>query len=95
MTLRVSAAAEADLEDAVLYIAADNPDAAQRWLAEMWRRFEQLTAFPGTGVARYEVRPGLRLLPAGRYLILYSSADDGTVEIIRVLHSTRQWEDLL
>jgi len=95
MTLRVSAAAEADLEQVVVYISADHPPAARLWLAEMWRHFDRLAAFPGSGVARNELRPGLRMLPAGRYLILYTALDDGTVEIVRVLHSARQWRDLL
>ena len=38
--------------------------------------------------------PGLRMLPAGSYLILYQQVDKG-VEIARVLHGARQWQDLL
>jgi toxin ParE1/3/4 len=34
------------------------------------------------------------MLPAGSYLILYQQVDKG-VEIARVLHGARQWQDLL
>ncbi len=44
---------------------------------------------------RDTLRPGLRMLPAGRYLIVYLWLVDGGVEIIRVPHSARQWQDLL
>lgn len=46
------------------------------------------------GVARFDVREGLRMFPAGNYLILYAEVEAG-VEIVRVLHSARQWQKLL
>lgn len=49
---------------------------------------------PGLGVARPDVRPDLRMLPAGNYLILYCEIDGGA-EIVRVVHGARQWQDLL
>lgn len=49
---------------------------------------------PGMGATRFDVRHGLRLFPAGNYLILYREIDDGA-EIVRVIHGARQWQDLL
>jgi hypothetical protein len=37
------------------------------------------------GVAKPYIRPGLRMLPAGSYLILYQEVNKG-VEIVRVIH---------
>lgn len=49
---------------------------------------------PGIGVARPDIRPNLRLMPVGRYLIFYEVTVEG-VQIVRVLHSVRQWDELL
>jgi plasmid stabilization system protein ParE len=37
---------------------------------------------------------GLRLLPAGNYLILYYQVGEDA-EIVRVVHGARRWQDLL
>ncbi len=94
MTYRLRPLAEADLAGIVRYIASDNPEAARRWLDDMARHCENLGLMPGIGVARPDIRPDLRLLPVGRYLILYEMSADG-VDIVRVLHSARRWEELL
>jgi toxin ParE1/3/4 len=49
---------------------------------------------PGMGVARPEIRPDLRMFPVGSYVVLYPQVDDG-VEIVRVLHGARPWQDLI
>jgi toxin ParE1/3/4 len=86
--------AEADLEDIALYIAEDNVQAARRWIEDMHALCQQLGEMPSMGVAKSSIRPGLRMLPAGSYLILYQQVDKG-VEIAWVLHGARQWQDLL
>jgi plasmid stabilization system protein ParE len=45
------------------------------------------------GIARFDERPNLRMLPVGHYLILYQEIAEG-VEIARVLHSARLWREL-
>jgi toxin ParE1/3/4 len=94
MSYRLRPQAEADIEAIALYIAEDNPSAARRWYEDIYRRCQQIGEMPDIGVARPEVRPGLRSLPIGHYLILYRQTDEGA-EIIRVVHGARQWEDLL
>ncbi|MFQ8433747.1 type II toxin-antitoxin system RelE/ParE family toxin [Amaricoccus sp. W119] len=94
MGYRLLPAAEADIESIALYIAADDFDAALRWVADIERRCALLGDMPGMGVARPDVRPGLRLLPAGSYLILYQRTGEDA-EIVRVLHGARRWQDLL
>lgn len=46
------------------------------------------------GRARPELRPDLRSLPFGAYLILYRVIDDGA-EIVRVVHAARNLDDLV
>ena len=94
MSFRLRPEAEADIESIALYIAAGNPAAARHWFDDLHLRFQRLAGMPEMGVARDDVRPGLRLFPVGRYLILYR-LDGGHVEIVRVLHGARRWKDLL
>ena len=94
MGFRLLPAAEADIETIALYIAEDNPRAAQHWVESIEERCARLGDMPGIGVARADVRPDLRMLPVGNYLILYRQVADDA-EIVRVLHGARQWQDLL
>ena len=94
MSYRLRPQAETDIEAIVLYIAEDNPSAARRVHNELYRRCQQIGEMPGIGIDRSAVRPGLRSVPVGNYLILYQQTDNG-VEIVRVVHGARQWENLL
>jgi toxin ParE1/3/4 len=93
MTLRLTPAAEADLAEIADVIAADNPAAAQRWLDAMQARCARIAAMPGIGTARSDVAPGLRMLAAGAYLVLYRRIEGGA-EIVRVVHGARRWRAL-
>ena len=94
MGFRLLPAAEADIEAIALYIAEDNPRAAQRWVDGIEEHCARLGDMPGMGVARADVRPDLRMLPVSNYLILYRQVGNDA-EIVRVLHSARQWQNLL
>jgi toxin ParE1/3/4 len=86
--------AEADIEEIAIYISQDNPNAAIRWLDTLEAKFETIAEMPGMGILRGYIRPDLRSLAFGNYLIFYHEIDAG-IEILRVLHGARQWEDLL
>lgn len=94
MPFRLLPKAEADLAEIVEHIADDNPAAAWRWYESMLERCQRLGEMPGMGMAHFEVRPGLRTFPVGNYLILYREAETG-VDIVRVVHGARQWQELL
>ena len=94
MTFRLRPEAEADIERISLYIAKDNLAAAKRWLDEVELRCKRLGEMPGIGVARPDVRPNLRMLVMGNYLILYHVIET-EVEIVRVVHGARLWQELL
>ena len=83
--------ADEDLIDIWVGIAIDNPSAADRVLDAIQRRWQQLSLYPYSGVAREDIAPGLRSLVAGQYLTLYRVAADGIL-IIRVLHGRRRIE---
>ncbi len=49
---------------------------------------------PKMGVAHPEIRPDLRVFASGNYLLAYREVDGG-VEIVRILHGARKWQELL
>ena len=87
--VRFSAAAQSDLLDIVVFIARDNPRAAQDWLVAIEERCELLADHPMTG----ELRPGFgvadcRSVAVGAYVIFFRPIQSG-VEIARVVHGSR------
>ena len=79
-----------DLADIWTYIAADNPAAADKLVAELLSLFDKTADFPEMGRAAIEIKPGLRVLTQGRYLLLYRViAEVQTIELVRVVHGAR------
>ena len=76
-----------------VYIAQDNPDAADHLLDEFEKKFALLAGQPRLGAARSDIAPGLRHFPVGNYLILYREIDPG-IEVVRVVHGARRLSDL-
>ena len=81
--------AEADLAEIALYIAADNPNAALRFVDELRTHCRLLTEFPARNPLREQYGAGVRIAVHGRYLIFYAAADDHTVVIERILRGSR------
>ena len=86
--------AESDLDEIWWYIAQDSPDNADRFLDRLQERFLALADFPKMGMGRDDIQAGLRSQPVGNYLIFYFPLADG-IEIVRVLHGSRDVENLL
>jgi toxin ParE1/3/4 len=90
-----SPAAERDLEDIWLTIAADNPTAATRMVRAIGARIDRLAEHPRLGPRRRDLRPTARVLVEGPYLILFEThpdTDEGPVdqvEIVRVVDGRR------
>jgi toxin ParE1/3/4 len=80
--------AEKDIASIALFIAADNPRAAQKWADGIQASCRRIGDMPGIGAARPQVAPGLRILPVGNYLILYIDTKNN-VDILRVVHGAR------
>ena len=91
MTRKVvwSRAALDDLKAQLVYVAADNPDAARRVADVLLDAAAALgrtpTGRPGRVVGVYE--KSVANLP---YVIAYSIAED-TLAIVRVIHTARDW----
>jgi toxin ParE1/3/4 len=86
--------ARADLESHQDYIARDRPLASLTWVERLAQRCHTLAHNPGWGRPREDLRPNLRSLPFGRYMIYYRVTQKG-VEIVRVLHASRDQSSTL
>jgi toxin ParE1/3/4 len=96
-----SPAAERDLQDIWLTIAADNPAAATRIVGVIGAKIERLADYPRRGPRRPDIRTATRMLVEGPYLIFYEThpdTDDGPVEtvgIVRVMDGRRDLTGLI
>ena len=77
-------AAEVDLLLIWDFIARNDADAADNYLRWLSSKFDLLATQPLMGKARGELKPKLRSLVAGTYIVFYLPTEDG-VAIERVL----------
>jgi toxin ParE1/3/4 len=90
----LSSRADADMLAVWEYIAQDNIPAADRMIDRFTAAFERIAQFPESG-ERYEHPKGeFRVVVVAPYLIFYQRSGD-EVDIVRVLHGARRWQDLL
>ena len=93
MRVRVSREAENDLWGIGDYIARDNPQQAENYVAKIVAKIREIGERPLTFPAREDLAPGLRARLQRPYLILFRIVDD-TVEIARVMHGARDLPSL-
>jgi toxin ParE1/3/4 len=92
--------AHSDIAGIADYIAADDLEAAERFLDEVYQAFELLARMQQMGSARRFWREGLagirlwRIPHFEKHLVIYRPHSAG-VEIIRVLHGAQNVERLL
>jgi len=85
----LSADAEVDLDEIWEYTAADNVDAADRWIMKLFDAFEVLARNPGIGHQREDLTSYTVLFwVVGAYLILYR-ADRRPIQIVAVTQGSR------
>jgi toxin ParE1/3/4 len=92
--LRFFTAAGQDLKEIWHHIAAENREAATRFLLRIEKRIAGLAEFPAMGSPRDDIASGVRALVVGKYLVIYRLMPEG-VEIIRVVHGSRDLPNLL
>ncbi len=93
MQVTFTRAAREDLIAIWTHIAEDNPQAAGRVLDRLEEAANRLADTPQIGRARDDIRPGLRYLVSGSYLLLYRIRDGG-IEIVRAVHGRRDLKGL-
>ena len=95
MKVNLTEAAEADLEEIADWIAEDNPARAISFIAELLDRCMSLATRPRRfPIARRSGGAEFRKLAYKNYLIFYVIFIDH-VEIVHVLHGSRDWKALL
>ena len=81
--------AQLDLLEAWLFIAEDNPEAADRVLSTIEKEAKTLLVQPLMGRARPELTEGVRSWPTStRYILYYVPTPEG-ITVLRVLHHAR------
>jgi toxin ParE1/3/4 len=83
-----------DLIEIWVYISHDSQAAADRVTFELERTCRDLLVHPGLGEACPQFHAGLRRVSCSRYVIYFRSRSD-TVEIVRVLHGSRNADDVI
>jgi len=97
--LSVSPRAKVDVEENFAFIAKENVDAALRFYDAAFASFDQLADTPFIGTVKHFANSVLSLRRwfvqgFNHYLIFYR-VSTSTVEIVRVLHSSRDIEKAL
>ncbi len=91
--LRISPRATADLLEIWSYIADDSVANADAFVDKLYETIQTLGRQPGLGRRREELAPGIQSFPHGRYILFYRAVP-GAIEIVRVLHSARDIENI-
>lgn len=86
--------AETDLIEIWVYIAEENPAAADALLESIDDKCATLATSPLMGRTRDELLPGIRSFPVGHCVIFYQPIADG-IEVVRVLHGARDLPSVL
>ena len=90
--------AEEQLADLYNYIAdAASPDVAMRYVESIIAHCEGLSTFPIKGIAREDVRPGLRITHYKKRVIIAFAVDESEqhVYIIGIFYGGQNYETIL
>lgn len=79
-----TAAAIADLEDTLAFIAKDKPTAAVSWVDRIEAKCLQIAENPQTGEQMPSLGLEVRVSPIGRYMVFHRYVN-GRLEILRVI----------
>ena len=88
LQLLITPIAESDLAEIWAYIAEETPKAASAFIQQIEAKFVPLLEFPGMGSPRDQIIAGLRAVPYKNHVIYYT-ANDVAVTIVRVVHGAR------
>ena len=80
--------AQADVSDALDYLAERSTAAAVRLGDQLEAKCRLLSTSPFVGRAREEIAPGLRSVVVGSYVLLYSVTDTEVI-VARFIHGSR------
>jgi toxin ParE1/3/4 len=90
---RLSLRANTDLDAIRRHISQDTESAADRFVGEFFDLFHLLAKNPEIGQLRAELRPNLRSISHGSYVVFFYPMTGG-VEIVGVVHGARDIDTL-
>lgn len=92
-----SARAQQQLSDLYLWIAEQSgfPDRAEGYVSAIFDYCDELADFSFRGIARDDLRPGLRTIGFRRRVMIAFAAQESTVEILGVYYGGQDYESLL
>lgn len=88
-------AARADLEEIFWFIAADNPRRARSYVAEIEQACRNLCDMPEKGVRRPDLRPGLRIFPLWRRIVIAYELPEDRVDVLRIFSAGQDYEAII
>jgi toxin ParE1/3/4 len=87
--------AEEDLESIYRFIAQDSPTRAFGFVEKILRRCDLLRDAPEQGRARPDLKPGLRVIPYGRSVVITYRLTGDTIEILRIFYGGQDYETIM
>lgn len=96
MAFRVSPQVEAELDDIWFYIATESAsvEVADRVVDAITQQFLLLSKHPYSGRKRDDLRPGLRSVTVGSYVVIYR-IEKNDVLILHVVHGRRDIKEIV
>lgn len=92
MTARVSVAAEHDVAEIGEYLAGFNQALADQFVDDFRAAADSRARMPLTSRPRDDLRPGMRSFVLKKQYVVFFRPVDDTVEIVRVLHGSRNMD---
>lgn len=87
--------AQADLDEIFDFIAADNPRRARTYVEDIRQACRHLCQTPLIGIERADLRPGLRVLPLWRRVVIAYELSSDTLLVLRVFTGGRDYETIM
>jgi toxin ParE1/3/4 len=84
-----------DLEAIYRFIALDSPTQAFRYIEQIEHRCNLLCDSPEQGRPRPDIRPGLRIVPYGRSVVIAYQVTGDTIEVLRIFYGGQDYETII
>jgi toxin ParE1/3/4 len=95
LRLRYSVLAGSDILSIYGHIAKDSPTAADRFVRTIEKRCRLLCEKPLAGVARDDLRPGIRVFSMARRVAIAYRVDGEHLRVERIFYGGRDFEAIL
>ena len=93
--LAYSAPALRDLQSIYRHIAAESPSNAYRFVTAIEDRCELIVSAPLSGRLRADLRPGIRIVPFRRRVVIAYRVAGTSIDILRIFYGGQDYEAIL